>query len=201
LNSSDPVEEWQRLNGLYAEMGDIELLELRAAEGDLTELAQGVLRDELKRRRLWDTPTPDELAVEAKDSDRDESGGLLEDLSLGGVTVREFDTVGEANLAGYVLDLAGIHAVTVDQSGKFDLRLPSVRVAPEDAQKAATILAQPISADVRGDYEAMQSLPDFEAPVCPRCSSGEGMLEAFEPMNQWLCGACGHRWQDPPPDE
>ncbi len=52
----DPAEQWRQLTALYAEMGDTELRELKSSFEDLTELAQGVLRDELKKRALWDPP-------------------------------------------------------------------------------------------------------------------------------------------------
>lgn len=193
---NDPAEEWRRLNALYSEMGDTELLELRAGFGDLTEIAQGTLRDELKKRELWDLP----LQEERSRDDRENGYEPFDDLRMGGVTIREYDTVNDARLAGYVLDLAGIRAAVVDASGGFDLRTPFVRVAPEDAEKAAAILAQPISAKTRADYEAMRNLPDFEAPACPHCSCSEVLLEEFEPNNQWLCEECGHRWEDAAPE-
>jgi hypothetical protein len=200
VGANNPTEEWRRLNALYSEMVDTELLELRTEFPDLTEMAQDVLRDELKKRQLWDLPLPAKDPLnESSDNDENEDD-FFQDLRLGGVTVREYDTVNDAKLAGYVLDLAGIRAVTVQSNDSFDLRLPFVRVAPEDAEKAATILAQPISAKIRAEFEAMRNLPDFEAPACPRCSCSEALLEAFEPTNQWLCEECGHRWKDAAPE-
>jgi hypothetical protein len=102
----------------------------------------------------------------------------------------------EAKLASYVLELAGIEAAVVDGFGSFDLRLPLVRVSPEDAERADVILAQPISPQTRADYEATLNLPDFEVPLCPHCNADGVLLEAFEPNNQWVCDHCGHRWED-----
>lgn len=48
----DPTREWQRLTRLYSEMSDEELLDLAAGFADLTEVAQPILRDEMKRRGL-----------------------------------------------------------------------------------------------------------------------------------------------------
>ena len=48
----DTIADWQRLTQLYGEMGDGELEELNACIGDLTEVAQQVLRDEMKKRGL-----------------------------------------------------------------------------------------------------------------------------------------------------
>ncbi len=170
----------------------MELMELREAFGDLTEVAQGVLRDELQKRQLWDLQS----RAEASPEGRETSAALSEDLRLGGVIVGEYDTVNDAKLAVYVLELAGIQATVVDGTGRFDLRLPFVRVAPEDAERADAILAQPVSLQIRADFEATLNMPDFEVPACPHCHCREVLLEAFEPVNQWLCEDCGHRWQD-----
>jgi hypothetical protein len=200
METNTAAEKWRRLNALYLEMGDTELLELKSAFSDLTEIAQSTLRDELKKRNLWDLPLP---ATPSSDSSRDDPENdydRLGDLRLGGVTVGEYNTVNEAKLADYVLHLAGVRGTVVEGHGSFDIRLPFVRVAPEDAEKATAILAEPISETIRHEYEALRNLPDFEAPVCPHCSCNEVLLEAFEPNNQWLCEECGHRWVEPTPE-
>ena len=46
----DTIADWQRLTQLYSEMDDGELEALNADIGDLTEVAQQVLRDEMKKR-------------------------------------------------------------------------------------------------------------------------------------------------------
>ena len=192
--TSDPVEEWQRLRSLYAEMGEIELLELKQAFDDLTETAKGVLRDELRKRQLWDLPIP------SKDPPEGRKPRSLEDLYLAGTIVREYDTVKEAKLAAFVLELAKIEAAVVDGQANFDLRPPSVRVAPEDVEQADALLAYPISAEIRADFEATLHAPDFEVPVCPRCASNGALLEGVEPSNQWRCEDCGHSWKDAVPN-
>ena len=48
----DTIAEWQSLTQLYREMSDQELYELDAGIGDLTEVAQQVLRDEMRSRGL-----------------------------------------------------------------------------------------------------------------------------------------------------
>ena len=194
MASADPVEEWQRLSALYSEMGDGELLELKDALSDLTDGAQTILRDELKKRQLWDVASP--MKAQPGEPGRKTERASHEDLLLGGVTVREYDTLNEAKLASYVLQLAGIQAVEMEGHASFDLRLPSVRVRPDDAERANAILAQPIPPQIRAEHEAALNMPDFEAPVCPRCNTDEVLLEAFEPNNQWVCDHCGHRWED-----
>jgi hypothetical protein len=188
--ASDPVEEWQRLRSLYAEMSEMELLELKEAFDDLTETAQGLLRDELRKRQLWDLPIPPEAAPKGRET------RSFKDLYLAGTIVREYDTVKEAKLAAFVLELAQIEAAVVDGQASFDLRPPSVRVAPDDVERADALLAQPISAEIRADFEAMLDEPAFEVPPCPRCASQGVLLEGVEPTNQWRCEECGHSWCD-----
>lgn len=48
----DPAKEWQRLTDYYGERIDEELLELATDFDGLIEVAQQVLRDELKKRGL-----------------------------------------------------------------------------------------------------------------------------------------------------
>jgi hypothetical protein len=192
----DPVEEWHRLSALYSEMSDVELVELRDAFDDLTDVAQDVLRDELKKRQLWEVKSSAEPSADEQVQDAGPSSS--EHLRLG-VTVGTYDTTNEAKLAGYVLELAGIEAVVADASGSFDLPIPVVRVAPEDAERAAALLAQPISPETRAEFEATINLPDFEVPQCPQCKSEDVLLEAVEPNNQWVCDDCGHSWEDATP--
>jgi hypothetical protein len=191
----DPTEEWQRLTALYAEMGDLELLELKDAFEDLTDGAQSILSAELKRRQLWEVASPakGEILEPARKTQRAPREALL----LGGVTIRAYDTPNEAKLAVYVLELAGIQAVEAEGYGNFDLRQPCVRVAPADVDRSDAILSEPISPEIRAEHEAMLNTPDFEVPLCPQChSSDDVLLEAFEPNNQWVCDHCGHRWED-----
>ncbi len=52
LMQDNPLEAWQQLSDHYREMGDEELRELAANFVDLTEVAQQVLRDEMRKRGL-----------------------------------------------------------------------------------------------------------------------------------------------------
>jgi hypothetical protein len=74
---SDSAAEWERLTRLYGEKSDEELLELAEDFGNLTETAQQVLRDEMKKRRLAVAGTP----LAAPPSTRP---GLTETASMAG---------------------------------------------------------------------------------------------------------------------
>src|ERR1035438_1250493 len=78
----DTIADWQRLTQLYSEMGDGELEELNASIGDLTEVAQQVLRDEMKKRGLNEPgvirgafESPSRLAPLREGSDADSPTG------------------------------------------------------------------------------------------------------------------------------
>lgn len=55
---ASPDKEWRRLTEHYAGMYDEELLNLARDSKDLTEMAQQVLRDEIKKRGLGDPTAP-----------------------------------------------------------------------------------------------------------------------------------------------
>ncbi len=72
------IADWQSLTKLYGEMYDDELLELNDGIGDLTEVAQQVLRDEIKKRGLDKTdhqilPIADSPAAEGEPNQGDQS--------------------------------------------------------------------------------------------------------------------------------
>ena len=129
-------------------------------------------------------PLPQAEPVETELGEPETAYDSYGDLRLGGVTVGEYDTQNDAGLATYVLDLEDIRSVAGDGSGRFDLRLPFVRVAPEDVEKATVILARPVSAQTKADYQELRTLPDFEVPGCPHCSCAEVLLEEVEPTNR-----------------
>jgi hypothetical protein len=70
----DHAAEWQRLTRHYGDMGDEELSELADQFGDLTEMAQQVLRDEMRKRRLVDPGASRELEGLREETRRREEG-------------------------------------------------------------------------------------------------------------------------------
>jgi hypothetical protein len=114
------------------------------------------------------------------------------DLVLGGTSIAECETSDDANFLCFVLGRHGIRAAVLTPGGKFDLRFPQVKVAPDDEAAARSILAGPIPSSLREEYE--EPVPDFEMPDCPQCQSEAVLLESTEPQNKWLCENCGNRW-------
>jgi hypothetical protein len=208
MNDRDPSAVWQRLTELYASKLDEELLELREDFDDLTDVAQGVLRDELRKRRLWsDVPGSESKAkqIAQRYTTSPTEDPLDEDLvdliRVGGVKVYESDDRNDASLIWYVLRRANIPAALTRKEHDFDLRLPQVRVSPDDVERALAIIGQPIPDVIRQDYE-LESAAETEEwllPNCKRCSAPDPLLESASPTNTWRCEECGATWQDPLP--
>jgi hypothetical protein len=201
----DLAQEMLRLNNLYAAMSNEELLQLMNVIDDLTDVARDALSSQIAARGLKSRPAELTQNLSAPDPHADATSRPgFEDLLLGGVTVAHCETSDEAGLLSFVLGEAGIRSVTRATRGSFDLTLPQVRVAPEDAERAATVIAKPIPDGVRREYAEMSyDSASFADQRCPRCSSADILLQPENPayLNDWLCSSCGHSWHDPLPDQ
>jgi hypothetical protein len=71
---------------------------------------------------------------------------------------------------------------------------PVVTVAADQLEAARAIAARPIPQEIV-DLSKME-VPEFEAPVCPKCGAEDPVLEDVEPVNSWLCEACGAQWTE-----
>jgi hypothetical protein len=212
----DHAAEWQRLTNLYREMWDDELLNLAEDFPALTELAQQVLRDELKKRGLGDARPPD--GVPAQSGPRDSSQGIVppsqwetplnlpqaEDAAEETALLHEYtwktllcecDTREEAWQIYEVLRRAHIESwIEAPGSRSVELSSPRVLVAADELDKAREITAQPIPQDII--EESKMKLPEFEPPTCPRCGAEDPVLESVEPCNSWACESCGNEWTE-----
>jgi hypothetical protein len=204
--ANDP-EGWQRLRDAYARMPNDELLELNSQFDSLTDDAQGLLRNELTRRKLSAAPA---LSSEMNEVPSEIDAGVTEEktnayfpadlLQMGGVALCECDTTEEANFVSFILGEERIASEIRRNEGRFDLRLPQVLVAPDDLEKAKQIVNSANLTELRPRFEAESAIAsrDFAPPACPTCSSEELLLETVEPTNTWVCEVCGTTWQDPP---
>ncbi len=208
---SDPFQDWQKLTDVYGKMYDDELRELAADSQDLTEMAQQVLRDEMKKRGLG-TPRTVDLAVNrpqppapqvvdpgADPSDPDdvpEEGALPHDYTWK-TLLCECEERDEAWQISEMLRRAGIESWIEGPGSRYAMGLnnPSVMVAADQLDEARVIAESPIPQDII-DLSKMQ-VPEFELPVCPKCGDGNPVLEGVEPANSWRCEACGNEWSDP----
>jgi hypothetical protein len=216
----DPMEEWRRLTAHYSEMGDLEIRELAAQINDLTETAQQILRDELKKRgisqKFLNSPSTDRQAVDNDTSavhwnSRDDSYQDTDDVAaIGSVEYTwktglcRCDSIDEAAQRGEMLRRAGIESWIQRPGTRFvvpwlelgvgDLQ---INVAADQLEQAQAVMAQPIPQDIIDEIKEEESTPAYEVPRCPKCRAEDPTLESVEPSNNWLCESCGYTWSDP----
>jgi hypothetical protein len=205
----DRVAEWQRLTEHYREMYDDELRNLAAEIADLTEVAQQVLRDEMKRRRLCepreasqDAKSPTRIPAPGRDSSFDlpNGEGAAEESDLPveftwKTLLCECETSEEAWQIYQVLKRAGIESWIESPGSKFSASTPRVVVAADQLDQAREIAVRPIPQEIID--ESRMEEPEYDLPSCPRCGAAEPTLESVDPVNRWSCEACGHQWTEP----
>jgi hypothetical protein len=181
--------QYQELVTLYGSYGDDELVGLGRGVADLTEMAQEVLKGELKRRGLKIAPAREQ--VEARVLTDDELQDMRTYAELAPAEcIFDFEDERAASAAYYALTSEGIEAIVVSPRGaKYDNRGPRVVVTPKDVERAATILSQPSADKLKEETPA-----EFDLPRCPACGGQETLLESVDPVNQWRCDGCGHTW-------
>lgn len=118
------------------------------------------------------------------------------ELVRGGVSVAECRTTDDAQFLAYLLSERGIRSGILVPGDKMDLRLPQIKVAPEHEELARRILAEPVPAGTREDYDAAPEIDVPPHPCCPACRSDEVVLDGIESGNQWRCEHCGKAWTE-----
>ena len=218
------MEEWRRLTTLYSEMGDIEIRELANQINDLTDTAQQILRDELKKRSISEkslsSPSTRREAVDndsaavhwdsREDSYQDADDNVAE---VGSVEYTwktglcRCDSIDEAAQRGEMLRRAGIESWVQRPGARFvvpwlELGVGDIQinVAADQLEQARAIMTQPIPQDIINEINEEESTPAYEVPRCPKCKAEDPTLESVEPTNNWLCESCGYTWSDPIPD-
>jgi hypothetical protein len=206
---SDPGTEWERLTRLYGEKSDEELVDLSEDFGNLTEVAQQVLRDEMRKRGEGAPQTTSRKASEGRadgerKTDANESAGNGDDVEAVEYTWKtplcECNDYEQAWQIAEVLRRAGIRSWPDRPGSTFGTRTLGSRfirllVAADEVEEARAITAKPIPQDVIDQYKIEAEA--FEPPTCPKCGAADPLLESVEPSNNWLCESCGARWSDP----
>ena len=104
MTTIDPEKERGRLSEIYSRKTDVELQQVDTQSGELTDIAQEVLREELARRRLPQNLEQQDVVGQNE----------LEFRDL--VTIRAFWGLLEAQLAKGLLDSAGIESFLFDDN-------------------------------------------------------------------------------------
>jgi len=199
VSSLEESQERRRLGQNYAAMTDGELQCLARNPEALTEVAWEMLEEELDRRYLEipvdDTPPKEELDLRRL------------------VTIRQFRDLPEALLAKGSLESAGIECFLRDDNMvRLDWLISNfiggvkLCVQPEDAEKAKSLLDEPI---LEGLY--VQGIGLYEQPRCPKCDSLDVSFRELDPAaylslavrvpipfqrEGWRCRTCNAEWED-----
>ena len=218
---TDPMEEWRRLTALYSEMSDVEIRELADQMDGLTETAQQILRDEMKKRGMGtilssrlataandaanvQSESAEDSAEESQDEDSEEAGP---DYSWK-VPLCRCESLDEAAARCEMLRRAKLDR-WLQRSGSFDVTAWDgalgagdfqINVAADQLDEARAIISQPIPQDILDQVKEEKAVPEYQAPVCPKCRTADPTLESVEPSNNWLCESCGCTWSDPVDD-
>jgi hypothetical protein len=217
----DPMVEWQRLTETYGRMYDAELLELAADSGNLTETAQQVLGDEIRKRglalprtagapRRADDPMllraataldadPGALELAADTPDTDHEADAPPEYTWK-TLLCECETAEEALQLAEALRHSGIESWIEGRYGTYspfaqvDQGAPRITVPADRLEEAREIAANPIPEEIV--EQSKIEMPAFEAPVCPKCGAGDPVLEGVDPVNSWFCEACENEWTE-----
>ncbi len=187
-------------------MYDGELRTLAAQFGDLTEMAQQVLRDEMRKRALGDplapsappsrVQTPQALAQSKSPLGESDVSDLAIDYTWK-TRLCECETLDQARQLQEILHRHGIESWLEGPrtSARWDLLFPRVLVAADQLDEAREIASRPVPPEIVD--QSRVEIPEFQPLVCPRCGTPDPILDAVEPVNSWLCEACGKEWSDP----
>jgi len=207
------ASEAQRLIEHYSRMFDGDLLNLAVDSADLTEVAQRVLRDELKKRGLNEIPDENAHRGDSKSPasvppaawetylNLPSEHGVNEEAAASHeyswkTPLRECKSREEAWQIYELLRRAGIESwIESPTSYAIELSGQRVVVAADQLDQAREIASQPIPQDIID--ESSMKVPEYELPTCPHCGAADPLLETVDPVNAWLCESCECRWNDP----
>jgi hypothetical protein len=217
---TDPMEEWRRLTTLYGEMGDLEIRELAEQIGDLTENAQQILRDEMRKRGIAEERTTKEPVAHDEQSNSafvhwDTGEDAIDDAPQDSgidytwkTALYRCDSIDEAAERCEMLRRAGIESWVQRQGSRFivpwvdELGTGALQivVAADQLDNARAIVTQPIPQDIVDERRELVEAAEYQPPLCPKCGAEDPTLESVEPSNSWLCESCGYEWSDPVSD-
>ncbi len=188
-------------------MVDGELERITGDESDLTDLASGILKEEMPRRGL--SPQSGHQLTATPVSMAEDLAGQSENLCV----VRRFASFSEALIAKTCLDGSGIECSLADENVLganpfLSNVLGGVRlfVNEADLEQATKLLDEPIPAEFE-----IQGTGKYAQPRCPQCFSLDitfGELNKAAKVSlplglplpllrdEWLCHNCGCRWTD-----
>jgi ribosomal protein L37AE/L43A len=204
------MAEWQRLTQLYREMGDGELEELDAGKGDLTEVAQQVLRDEIRKRGLDGPSKPGTEPRQAGNFGASKWGtgndaAVDEDAAEASEPPVEYtwktplcecEDREQAWQIQEVLRQAGIESWIEGPGYSIapEMSNPRIVVAADQLEQARQFISRPIPQEIV--EQSKMPVEEYVPPACPSCGAADPILEGADPVNAWRCESCGKQWTE-----
>jgi hypothetical protein len=193
METANTADEYRRLEELYGEMSDSRLQDMADQVGDLTYLAQQVLRAEVSKRGL-DKQAPD---VSPEDD-------IPSDIGLTGIWRAKDPTKARSIID--ILKSAGIPACMVPEKVEFTdggfEDWVDIKVVQSDQGRAYELLRQYFPPEQESEERLEED--NEHVAVCPTCHSPEIVFQSLniEPAPgaaakyNWTCDACGYQWED-----
>lgn len=199
---NDPAQEWQRLTRLYGEMSDEELQNLAASFTDLTEFAQPILREEMRKCGLGDpaavTQSRRFAGSQSAPSDPEESPRNDDEEEVPRAYLCECEGADQINQLREALRRAGVDSWVDSLSAALgrvqESQTARIFVPGDQLAVAREVASRPMPQDII--EESKIKVEDFVPPICPKCGAEDPLLESVEPTNTWRCENCGAQWTD-----
>ena len=199
---NDPAQEWQRLTRLYGEMSDEELQNLAASFTDLTEFAQPILREEMRKRGLGDpaavTQSRRFAGSQSAPSDPEESPRNDDEEEVPRAYLCECEGADQINQLREALRRARVDSWVDSLSAALgrvqESQTARIFVPGDQLAVAREVASRPMPQDII--EESKIKVEDFVPPICPKCGAEDPLLESVEPTNTWRCENCGAQWTD-----
>lgn len=225
----DAGNEWLRLTRLYEEKSEEELLDLAADFGNLTDQAQQVLRDEMRKRKLGTPEKAIEEAMTRRAEDEREQPAIFgrwnraatEQGAIGANEEKNEEDPDEDRGEPVEFTWKTLLCECASQEEAWQiaevLRRAGIESWIEGSQSSDSLdVRRPqviVAADQLEEARAVLAKPipqdvidqsrvkveDFVPPACPKCGAADPLLESVEPSNTWRCENCGARWSEPQP--
>ena len=217
MSTLGPAGDSLRLAEHYRQMTDEELIDLAQQSSELTELAQGALKQEISNRRLKIPPTEDTTNRyrEPASSELDDEDAEHEDEYAQDRRLVDLCTVWSHNDALQVQNLLNAADIPFCFGPEKATTVDKVTSSFSDGVAVRVMeIGQPWALEAIKTYKPVDAPAELESEDeadieihCPKCHSTDVVLEQLSDEVQdgntatsekfdWSCASCGFAWQD-----
>lgn len=211
MGTLDPASEWLRLRDRYRQLTDDELIDLAQHSSELTEMAQGVLAQEISVRKLKLPP----LEKTSSKPQPKPGGNKFEDEYAEDRKLAELTTVWSQRDALQLQNLLVDAGIPFFIGAEKATSVNEVTSSYSDGIPVSVMqIGLPWAMELMSSYAPEDEPPSLkgegaedEAIHCPRCHSDDVIFDQLKdeplkdagvsaPKFDWTCGACGYSWED-----